>query len=48
MGVEPNSPCAQLEHLADLLRNRVNSQQYPNIYEDWRTKIVEDIEKSDE
>ena len=28
------------------LRNRVNSQGYPSIYEDWRPKIVEDIEKS--
>ena len=38
MGAEPSSPNAQLEHLADLLRNRVNSQV-------WRPKIVEDIEK---
>ena len=33
--------------LADFLRNRVNSQWYSSIYEDWRPKIVEDIEKSD-
>ena len=45
MGVEPSSVCAQLEHLADLLRNRVNSQWNPSIYEVWRPKIVEDIEK---
>ena len=35
-----------MKHLADL-RNRANSQRYSRIYEDWRTKIVEDIEKSD-
>ena len=45
MGVEPSSPCAQLEHLADLLRNRVNSQWNPSLYEVWRPKIVDDIEK---
>ena len=48
MGEESTSPCTQAEHLADLLRNRVNSQQYSRIYEDWRPKIVKDIEKSDE
>ena len=36
---------AQLEHLANLLRNRVNSQWNPSLYEVWRQKIVEDIEK---
>ena len=36
-----------MKHLADLLTNRVNSQWYPSIYEDWRPKIIEDIEKSD-
>ena len=30
--------------LADVLRTRVNSQQCSSIYEDWRSKIVEDIE----
>ena len=45
VGVEPSSPCAQLEHLADLLRNRVNSQWNPSLYEVWRPKIVDDIEK---
>ena len=44
---ESTSPCARVKHLADLLRNRVESQQYPSIYEDWSPKIVEDIEKSD-
>ena len=45
MEVEPNSPSAQLEHLANLLRNRVNRQQNPSLYEIWRQKIAEDIEK---
>ena len=47
MGAESTSPRTRVKHLADLLRNRANSQQYLNIYEDWRPKIVEDIEKSD-
>ena len=46
--MEPSSPCAKLEHLADLLRNRVNSPQNPRLYEVWRPKIVEDIEKQRE
>ena len=45
MGAEPSSPCAQLEHLANLLSNRVNSQWNPSLYEVWRPKIVEDIQK---
>ena len=44
MGADPTSPCAQLEHLADLLRNRVNIQWNPSI---GRPKIAEDIEKTD-
>ena len=47
MGVESTSPFAQVGHLADLLKNRVNSQRYPGIYKDWKPKTVEDIEKSD-
>ena len=47
VGAEFTSPCTQMKHLANLLRNRVNNQQYPSIYEDWRPKIIEDIEKSD-
>ena len=39
MGAESTSPCAWVEHLADLLRNRVNSQWYPSIDEDWRSKL---------
>ena len=45
MGVDPSSPCAQLEHVASHLRNRVNSQQNPSLCEVWRPKIAEDIEK---
>ena len=48
VGAESTSPCAGVEHLADLLRNRVNSQWYPSVYEDWRPKTVQDIEKSDD
>ena len=44
MGEEPSSPCTQLEHLANLLRNRVDSQWNPTLYEVWRPKFVEDIE----
>ena len=42
---EPSSPCAQLEHLANLLRNRVNSQWNPSLYEVLRPEILEDIKK---
>ena len=45
MGAEPSSPYAQLKHLADLPGSRVNRQWNPSIYEVWRPKIVEDIEK---
>ena len=45
MGVEPNSPCANLEHLGDLLKKRVYSQQNHSIYEVWRPKIAEAIGK---
>ena len=38
---------AVVKHRDDL-RNRVNSQRYSCIYEDWKPKIVEDIEKSEE
>ena len=41
----PSSPCAQLQHLADLPRNRVNCQHNPSLYEIWKQKIAEDIEK---
>ena len=38
-------PSEPVKHVADL-KNRVNSQWYSSIYEDWRPKI-EDIERSD-
>ena len=38
-------PSTPVKHLADL-RDRVNSQRYSSIYEDWRPKR-EDIERSD-
>ena len=45
MGAEPTCSCTQLGHLANLLKNRVNSQQNPSLYEVWKPKIAEDIEK---
>ena len=39
-------PSTPVKWVADL-RNKVNSQKYSSIYEDWRPKTVEDIEKSD-
>ena len=45
-GSRVHFPLAPVKRLADL-RNIANSQQYSSIYEDWRPKIVEDIEKSD-
>ena len=36
-----------MKHLANLLRNKANSQQYPSIYEDRRPKSIEDTEKTD-
>ena len=48
VGAESSSPCAQLEHLADILRNGVNNQWNLSLYEVWRTKIIEDIEKQTE
>ena len=47
MGAESTSPCTQVKHLANLLRNKVNSQQHPSIYEDRRPKSIEDSEKTD-
>ena len=47
MGAESTSPCTWVKHLADLLRNKVNSQQYPSIFEDRRPKSIEDTEKTD-
>ena len=44
---ESTFPWATVKHLADLLRNRVNSQWYSIIYEEWLPTLVEDIEKLD-
>ena len=46
MGAESTSPCTQVKHLADLLRNKANSQQYPSVYEDRGPKSIEDTEKT--
>ena len=43
MGPEPTCLCTQLEYLADLLKNRVNNQQNPSLYEVWKPKIAEDV-----
>ena len=47
MGVESTSPCTRVKHLADLLRNKGNSQKHPSIYEDRRPKSTEDTEKTE-
>ena len=47
MGAESTSPYTQVKHLADLLRNKVNSQQHPSVTEDRRPKSIEDTEKTD-
>ena len=45
VGAEPTSSCTQMGHLVDLLKNRVNSQQNPSLYEVWKPKTAEDVEK---
>ena len=47
MGAESTSSCTWVKHLADLLRDKASSQQYSSIYEDRRTKSIEDTEKKD-
>ena len=47
MGSEYTSPCTWVKHLADLLRNKVNSQQHPSVYEARRPKSIQDTEKTD-
>ena len=44
-GSRVHFPSVTVKRLADL-RNRVNSQWYSSIYEDWRQKI-ENIERLD-
>ena len=46
MGAESTSLCTWVKHLPNLLRNKVNNQQYPSVYED-RPKSIEDTEKTD-
>ena len=46
MGAESTSPSTWVKHIADLLRNKANSQQYPSVYE-YRPKSIEDTEKTD-
>ena len=46
MVAESTSPCTQVKHLADLLRSKAKSQQYPSIYEDRRPKSIEDTERT--
>ena len=46
MGEELTSPCTWVKHLPILLRNKVNSQKQPSIYEDRRPKSTEDTEKT--
>ena len=36
-----------MKHLANILRNKANSPQYPSVYEDRRPKSREDTEKTD-
>ena len=47
MGVELTSPCTWVKHLLILLRNKVNSQKQPSVYEDRRPKSTEDTEKTE-
>ena len=47
VGAESTSPCTWVKHLANLLRNKANSQQYPSVYEDRRPRSGEDTEKTD-
>ena len=45
MGAELTSPCTWVKHLPTPLRNKVNSQKQPSVYEDRRPKSTEDTEK---
>ena len=47
VGAGSTSPCTWVKHLDDILGNKVNSQQYPSIYEDKRPKSIEDTENTD-
>ena len=47
MGAELTSPCTWVKHLPTPLRNKVNSQKQPSVYEDRRPKSTEDTEKTE-
>ena len=47
MGAESTSLCTWVKHLPILLRNKVNSQKQPSLYEDRRPKSTEDTEKTE-
>ena len=47
VGAELTSPCTWVKHLPILLRNKVNSQKQPSVYEDRRPKSTEDTEKTE-
>ena len=47
MEADSTSLCTWVKYLPHLLRNKVNSQQHPNVYEDRRPKNTEDTEKTD-
>ena len=47
VGAELTSPCTWVKHLPTPLRNKVNSQKQPSVYEDRRPKSTEDTEKTE-
>ena len=47
MGAELTSPCTRVKHLPTPVRNKVNSQKQPSVYEDRRTTSTEDTEKTE-
>ena len=47
MGAESTSLCTGVKHLPNILRNKVNSQRHPSVYEDRRPKSIEDTEKTE-
>ena len=47
MRAESTSLYTWVKHLPILLRNKVNSQKQPSVYEDRRPKSTEDTEKTE-
>ena len=45
VGAKSTCSCTQLGHLTNLLKNKVNSQQNPILYEVWNPNMAEDVEK---